>query len=113
MPPLSMEEIHMWLGHITPSLICKMLKDEAITDITLDSFRLTMRTCDTCEYAKLTCKPIGKIREPLWYANLGDKIHTDLWRPSPVQTTRHNKYYVSFTDDYMQYMRLYLLKAKS
>ena len=111
--PLSIEEIHMWLGHIAPSSIREMLKDEAIVSVTLNSTHPIMGTCDTCKYAKLTCKPIGKIREPLRYGKLGDEIHTDLWGPSPVQTAGHNKYYVSFMDNYMQYTRLYLLKAKS
>ena len=72
-----------------------------------------MSTCDSCEYAKLTCKPIGKIQDPLCQSSLGDEIHTDLWGPSPVQTGGHSHYYVSFTDDHTCYTKLYLQKAKS
>jgi len=72
-----------------------------------------MGTCDSCEYAKLTCKPIGKLRDPLRQNKLSDEVHTDLWGPSPVQTGGHSRYYASFTDNYTRFTKLYLLKAKS
>jgi len=72
-----------------------------------------MGTCDSCEYAKLTRKPIGKLHDPLRQSKLGDEVHTDLWGPSPVQTGGHSRYYASFTDNYTCFTKLYLLKAKS
>ncbi|KAI6015514.1 hypothetical protein PISMIDRAFT_74005, partial [Pisolithus microcarpus 441] len=76
---LTMEEIHVQLGHIAPTAIQAMLKDGAISSITLNEAHSTMGACNSCEYAKTTCKPIGKEQ------NLGDEVHTDLWGPSPVQ----------------------------
>jgi len=90
-----------------------MIKDGTITGITLDEAHESMGACDSCEYAKLMRKPIGKLRDPLRQSKLGDEVHTDLWGPSPVQTGGHSRYYASFTDDYTRYTRLYLLKAKS
>jgi hypothetical protein len=40
------------------------------------------------------------------------KIHTDLWGPSPVQTIRGYKYYVTFTDNHICYTKINLLKTK-
>ena len=111
--PLTMQEVHERLGHIAPDSIHQMVKDGTITGITLDEAHESMGTCDSCEYAKLTRKPIGKLHDPLCQSKLGDEVHTDLWGPSPMQTGRHSHYYASFTDDYTRYTKLYLLKAKS
>lgn len=108
-----MEEIHVHLGHITPDLIRRMLKDQMITSLMLDGLQLTIGSCDTCEYMKLIYKLIGKVREPYQSAKLADEIHTDLWGLLPVQTARHRQYYASFTDDHIWFMKLYLLKTKS
>ena len=101
--PLTMQEVHEQLGHITPDSICQMIQDGTVTGITLNKAHKSMGTCDSCEYAKLTCKPIGKLRDPLCQRNLGNKVHTDLWGPSPIQTGKHSHYYTSFTDNYTQY----------
>ena len=111
--PLTMQEVHERLGHIAPNSIHQMIQDRTVTGITLDEAHKLMGTCDSCKYAKLTHKPIGKLRDPLRQSNLGDEVHTDLWGPSPVQTGGHSRYYASFTDDYTWYTRLYLQKAKS
>ena len=110
---LTMAEIHSCLGHLAPEAIRKMLKDGTITGITLDDAHATMGTCDSCKYAKTMRKPIGKLHDPPRREKLGDEIHIDLWGPSPVQTSAHSWYYASFTDDFMQFTKLYLLKLKS
>ena len=111
--PLTMQEVHEQLGHIAPDSIRQMIQDGTVTGITLDEAHKSMGTCDSCEYAKLMHKPIGKLRDPLHQSNLGDEVHTDLWGPSPVQTSGHSRYYASFTNDYTRYTRLYLQKVKS
>ena len=111
--PLTMAEVHARLGHIAPTAICAMLKDSTITGITLDNTHSTMGACDSCEYAKATCKPIGKERDPPRREELGDEVHTDLWGPSPVQTPGHSSYYASFTDNHTRYTTLYLQKTKA
>ena len=62
---LTMEEVHTRLGHIASDSIRQMIKDGSITGIILDKAHKTMGTCDSCEYAKLTQKPIRKLRDPL------------------------------------------------
>ena len=56
-----MEEVHVWLGHITPNSICQMIRDGLITGVMLDEAHTTMGTCNSCEYAKLMRKLIWKI----------------------------------------------------
>ena len=108
-----MQEVHERLGHIAPNSIRQMIQDGTVTGITLDKAHKSMGTRDSCEYAKLMHKLIGKLRDPLRQSNLDDEVHTNLWGASPVQTGRHSRYYASFTDDYTRYTRLYLQKAKS
>ena len=62
--PLTMEEIHSHLGHIAPEAIRQMLKDGVVTGLTLDLAHMTISCCESCEYAKATRKPIGKICDP-------------------------------------------------
>jgi len=59
--PLMMQEVHERLGHIAPDSIHQMIKDSTITGITLDEAHKSMGACDSCEYAKLMCKLIGKL----------------------------------------------------
>ncbi|KAG2072336.1 hypothetical protein BDR04DRAFT_942059, partial [Suillus decipiens] len=76
---LTMRKIHVQLGHIAPSTIMQMIRDDAITGISLDPSETTMDKCESCEYAKATRKPIGKIQEPPRHENFGDEVHSDLW----------------------------------
>ena len=108
-----MAEVHAQLGHIAPTAIRTMLKDGTISGISLNEAHSTMGTCDSCEYAKASYKPIGKERDPPRREELDDKVHTDLWGPSPVQTPGHSLYYASFTDDHTGYTMLYLQKTKA
>lgn len=109
---LTMQEIHARLGHIAPESIKHMIKDGVITGITLDPSDDTMDKCDSCEYAKATHKPIGKVHNPPRREKFGDEVHSDLWGPSPVRTPGHKEYFVSFTDDHTRFSHLYLLRTK-
>ena len=56
---LMIEELHCCLGHITSEAAKKMLSSGTIEGIEVD-LTLTLQTCDSCEYAKATQKPIKK-----------------------------------------------------
>ena len=71
-----------------------------------------MGSCESCDYAKATRKPIGNVCEPGHRDNVGDEVHSDLWGPSPVRTNAHSEYFVSFTDNHSRYTKIYLLKTK-
>ena len=72
----------------------------------------TLQGCDSCEFAKMTRKPIKKTCDDLRASKFGDRIHSDLWGPSPIQTPGHKEYYVSFTDDCTRCTHLVLLASK-
>ncbi|KAG2157035.1 hypothetical protein DEU56DRAFT_722733 [Suillus clintonianus] len=96
---LTMREIHSRLRHVAPESIRLMIKNGIITGIKLDPSDATMDKCDSCEYAKATRKPIGQIQNPPQCEKFSNKVHSDLWGPSPVKTPGHKEYFMSFTDD--------------
>jgi Integrase core domain. len=82
-----------------------------VEGIELDEMK-PMKTCDACAHVKSTRKPIRKEREKPQAKAIGDKVHSDLWGPTPVRTPQHKEYYVSFMDDYSWYTHLYLIQHK-
>jgi len=103
--------LHKWLGHISADAIHALVLNNAVTGLQLMNPN-TSFTCNSCEYAKATRKPINKewTSEPAKV--FGDEIHSDLWGPLPISTIGGCKYYVSFTNDYSCYTSLNLLKYK-
>ena len=58
-----------------------MLAKGMITGVALNPNHTTMGQCASCEYEKVTCKPIRKVCEPNHSETPGDEIHTDVWGP--------------------------------
>ena len=44
---------------------------------------------------------------------IGEEVHSDVWRPAPVQTINGREHYLSYTDDCSHYTHLYLLCTKN
>ena len=42
-------------------------------------------------------------------SEIGEEVHSDVWRTSPVQTINGREYYLSYTDDFSHYTHLYVL----
>jgi hypothetical protein len=99
------------MGHISPGVVKKMVEDNLVDGVKLNKSS-SIRSCDSCEYAKAHRKPIWKERESHRASNLGEEVHSDVWGPAPVQTINGREYYSSFTDDYSRYTHLYLLRTK-
>ena len=56
---LTIEELHRCLGHIAPEAAKKMVSSGTVEGLEVD-LTSTLQTCDSCEYAKATQKPIKK-----------------------------------------------------
>jgi len=109
---LSMTDAHWCLGHISPDAVRLLCKSGIITGITLH-LGTEIATCNSCAYAKMTCKPVSKGRSGKHADSPGGDVHTDMWGPSPVKSLGRKQYYISFTDDKACYMWVYLLALKS
>lgn len=108
---VSAEDLHRRMGHIAPDAAKRLVTEGAIAGIELDN-STTIKSCDSCAYAKTHRKPINKMRDAPRAAAFGDEIHSDLWGPSPIQTPGHKEYYVSFTDDHTRWTVIDLLRTK-
>ena len=82
---LTLEELHCQMGHITLETARKMVSTGAVKGIEIDPLT-TIQFCHSCEYAKAIWKPIRKTCVKPRASNFGDKIHLDIWGPSPVPT---------------------------
>jgi hypothetical protein len=101
---------HKRLGHISLEVAKKMLQDNLVVGVKLDKLS-SIRSCDSCEYAKAHRKPIRKERKLPHAPKLGEEVHS-MWGPAPVQTINGREYYSSFTDDFSRYTHLHLLRTK-
>lgn len=90
-------DLHRTLGHIAPEAAKAAVG--AVEGINLDESS-TIDSCHSCDYAKMTRKPITKTRQTPQASKFGEEVHSDLWGPSPVFSAGKRQYYVSFTDDY-------------
>jgi hypothetical protein len=103
--------LHCHLGHIPAEAIHALICYNVVTGLQLLDNKWPI-FCESCEYAKATCKRISKERVAPPAKAFRDKIHLDLWGPSPTSTIGGQKYYVTFTDDFSRYTILELLKSK-
>jgi hypothetical protein len=99
------------MGHIAPEAAKHMIYSGAVEGIKIDN-SANLKSCNSCEYAKATRKPIQKAREMSYASAFGEEIHSDLWGPSSVQTPGKRECYVTFTDDHTCWSNLDLLCKK-
>ena len=89
---LTMAELHAHLSHIGVTTIHEMITKGMISGVMLHPDHSDMGQCIAYKYRKAVQKPIRNIHEPNRSAMLGDKVHTDVWGPSPVQTPGKHSY---------------------
>jgi hypothetical protein len=108
---VNIHTLHRCLGHISANSIRTLIHKHAIDGIQLVDDGSAI-ICDSCEYAKLTHKPIKKERVAPPANHFGSEIHTDLWGPSPVDSLGGKRYYITFTDNHTRYSFTDVLRTK-
>ena len=109
--PLSVDELHRHLGHVSHDRAKLLVKKGLIEGVTLKA-GIETAVCESCEWAKGTRKAVSKVRESDRSTAVGEEIHSDLWGKAPVESINHKLYYVTFTDDYSRYTNVYFLHGK-
>lgn len=109
---ISVNELHRRMGHISPAVAEKLVRNGFVTGIRLDTSSGTPTFCESCVYAKSTRKPVGKNWGGEQAAKFCDRVHSDVWGPAPTESIGGRRYYVTFTDDCTRHTHLYLLKRK-
>ena len=90
---LSIDELHCHLGHVSHDRAKLLVKKGLVEGVEfMPDEEATV--CESCESAKGVRKSIVKIREGGRCPAVGDKIHSDLWGPAPVESINHKSYYV-------------------
>ena len=88
-----------------------LVKKELVEGVDLD-MASKPSVCESCKWAKGKRKAITRVHEGQRSAGIGNKIHSDLWGPAPVETINQKLYYISFTDDYSRHTSVYFLHIK-
>ena len=111
---LTLQQLHRRLGHISPLIAKKLIKDKLVTGVRLASTSSgDPFFCESCVYAKATRKAIPKEAEGNRAKAFGEEVHSDLWGPAPVETKGKKRYYITFTDDKTRLTNIYLLAKKN
>lgn len=104
---LSSEVWHKRLGHPSNRVLQTVMKS------CNQNFKINEKPtfCDACQYGKSHLLPFAKsISHALKPLEL---IHTDIWGPSPINSSSGNRFYIHFIDDFSRYTWIYPLKSKS
>lgn len=94
--------LHHRLSHITLNTIHTLIRNKAVSSIHLIDNHSPL-ACDSCEYAKMTHKPIQKQHEGPQATAFGDEVHSDVWGASTPESLRGQRYYITFTEVYSCY----------
>ena len=111
---LTLDQFHHHMGHISVGVAQKLVDKGYVTGVCLESTPAgKLFFCKSCVYAKATRKPVPKVWDGNCATKFGREVHSDLWGPAPIATKGGKQYYITFTDDMLRLMHLYLLWAKS
>lgn len=106
----TVEEWHERLGHLSISGLKKLQDIENIPYLELKGNEDIH--CQACTKGKKARDPF-KVRKELETKEVGELIHTDVCGPIQPASFGGNHYFVSYTDDYSRYSKVYLMKNKS
>ena len=99
---------HERLGHVSKGAIVKISdKVEGLDIDPMDSDTEDECQCEACAIMKQHRLPFEAVErrsdKPLQI------VHSDLCGPFPVKSLSGGVYYITFTDDYTRYCRVYIL----
>ena len=96
---LSLDDLHQWMGHISPNAVKTLVKNGYVTRLTLD-MSSEASFCEACTKAKPTRKTVPNEHGGPHATTIGEKVHSDVWGPATPQSLDGKEYFVSFMDDY-------------
>jgi len=77
------------LGHISPKAILKLTKDGAVLGLDIDP-KSKSSFCRACAEAKGSKEPVPKVRAGPRATTIGEKIHSDVWGPTNIESSTKN-----------------------
>jgi hypothetical protein len=95
---VSILTLHHRFGHILLGAIHSLICHDVIKGVKIIDDNFT--SCNLCDYAKTTCKPIKVEHAAALATTFREEVHSDMWGPSPLNSLGGQRYYITFTDDY-------------
>ena len=109
---LTIDELHQRMGHISPLIAWKLVRDGTITGLDLDASS-QLNFCKACAQAKPMRKPVPQTWDGPRASTFGEKVHSDVWGPANPQSYDGKEYFVSFTDDHNRWTYLVPMARKA
>jgi len=109
--PMDLTLLHRRLCHHHLAGIRKLLLDNLVTGLKLDSKAEPNLVCEACKAGNMHADPFPtsstRASRPL------QLVHSDVHGPVKVSTNQGYRFWVSFIDDFSRFKAVYLLKRKS
>jgi hypothetical protein len=109
---ITLDKFHHRMGHISPEIARRLIARGFVTGVKLNNSPAELTFCESCIYAKATCKSIPKVCQGECTKEIGGEVHSDIWGPAPVAMLHGRRYYVSFIDDKTCYGHAYFLHKR-
>jgi hypothetical protein len=95
---------HCRFGHISENHVKKLHSDGLLTSCDFESYE----TCEACLLSKMTKAPFMDLLERA--LDLLELINTDVCGPMSTTARGGFQYFITFTDDFVRYGYVYLMK---
>lgn len=102
---------HKKLAHMNENDMKIAQRNDILQGLSFDKNE-SVKDCETCIKGKMSRLPFPK-REEQRTTEVLEIIHSDVFGPVKVPSHNGAKYFVTFTDDYSRYCRVYFLKQKN
>jgi len=101
---------HQRLGHVNEKRLKSAVNKRLINGV--DCINGDLPFCEVCVQGKQARKPFKGSHEVQTTGKL-QLVHSDVCGPMSVSSVGGSRYFVSFTDDFTRYCRVYFIKHKS
>ena len=106
--PCNLQLWHERMAHLNKRQVAENLRSLGYV---IEGSTIKGELCEGCVFGKMSRHSFGtrsdKATKP------GERIHTDLWGPAPVESIGGKRYYVLFKDEFSTFRQVYFLKEKS
>lgn len=111
--PLPLSVWHERLGHIGTKAL-RDLHDQGVIRIHQRDLKSHKKSfCQACALGKISARPYNKSFKGIKSTRPLERIHSDVCGPMDVDSVHKHKYFVTFTDDFTRYSKVYPIRAKS
>ena len=100
---------HQRLAHVNVKQLRQLVKNSEGVDLQPEG---KMKFCEACVHGKMHRLPHNALKDIKSKERL-QLVHTDVCGPMQTQSFGGSSYFITFTDDYSRYCKIYFLRKKS